>query len=247
MGCSPYSPDSTRAPHYRRPMPGVKTPLAIAPPGTKLPDGLFASRPSSFAVLGRRRPLYRRTCPGRQRRRADSFCSSDFVPDRTLEFSLGQLPTKDGRKTNRRYRGHRPRGRIIGQPDDRWLLGLEMSAPPPVAGGQDTSGWPPSRRSGNIPSSPTMNFDSLCSAWKRLLNVFSKNGTPSSSALRELIRGVDESSGYARNEARAQAKTWLLGHASTLRRGDILFAREQLGYLLPAGWGVLGNTSSDSP
>jgi hypothetical protein len=92
-----------------------------------------------------------------------------------------------------------------------------------------------------------MNFDSWRSGWKRLASLFPKSRVPSSHALRELIREVNESSGYARNEARAQAKTWLLGHVSTLSRGDILFAREQLGYLLPAGWGVPGNASLDSP
>jgi len=92
-----------------------------------------------------------------------------------------------------------------------------------------------------------MKLDPFRSGWKRLMNLFPKKGVPSSNALRDLIRGVDESSGYARNEARAQAKTWLLGHVSTLNQRDIVFAKEQLGYLLPAGWGMLQNAPIDSP
>jgi hypothetical protein len=86
-----------------------------------------------------------------------------------------------------------------------------------------------------------MNLDFFRSHWRRLLDAIPKEGVTSSDALRELVRGVEESSGYARNEARAIAKTWLLGHVSTLNQRDIDFAREQLGYLLPAGWGTIGN------
>lgn len=91
-----------------------------------------------------------------------------------------------------------------------------------------------------------MNLDFFRSCWKRLVNLFPKKGVPTSNALRDLIRGVDESSGYARNEARALAKTWLLGHVSNLNHRDIVFAKEQLGYLLPAGWGVLESAPADT-
>jgi hypothetical protein len=82
-----------------------------------------------------------------------------------------------------------------------------------------------------------MRPNSFGSYWNHLLDLLSRKGSPSSGALRDLIRGVDESSGYARHEARARAKTWLLSHASTLNQSDIVFAKEQLGYLLPVGWG----------
>src|ERR1700761_2681044 len=56
--------------------------------------------------------------------------------------------------------------------------------------------------------------------------------------LRDLILKVETSSGYARNDARALAKTWLIEHVSALDEEDILLAKTHLGYLLPAGWGA---------
>jgi hypothetical protein len=55
--------------------------------------------------------------------------------------------------------------------------------------------------------------------------------------LKDLIREVETSAGYARNDARAKAKTWLLSHASSLGEEDILLAKAHLAYLLPAEWG----------
>ena len=62
--------------------------------------------------------------------------------------------------------------------------------------------------------------------------------TPSC-VLKDLIREVESSAGYARNDARAKAKTWLIGHASSLDEEDILLAKAHFGYLLPAEWGPL--------
>ncbi|MCE0484545.1 MAG: hypothetical protein LV479_09940 [Methylacidiphilales bacterium] len=55
--------------------------------------------------------------------------------------------------------------------------------------------------------------------------------------LQALIRDVEESEGFARNEARARAKTWLLDHVSLLNEEEIHLAEAHFGYMLPAGWG----------
>jgi len=59
--------------------------------------------------------------------------------------------------------------------------------------------------------------------------------TPSR-VLRDLIREVEDSTGYARNDARAKAKAWLISNVSSLDEEDILLAKTHFGYLLPAGW-----------
>jgi hypothetical protein len=41
---------------------------------------------------------------------------------------------------------------------------------------------------------------------------------------------------HARNDVRAKAKAWLIGHVSSLDDEEILLARENFGYLLPAQW-----------
>jgi hypothetical protein len=64
--------------------------------------------------------------------------------------------------------------------------------------------------------------------------------------LKDLIREVEESVGYARNDARAKTKTWLIGHVSSLDEEDILLAKVHFGYLLPAEWGhVISRTSHE--
>jgi hypothetical protein len=69
--------------------------------------------------------------------------------------------------------------------------------------------------------------------------IFLKNGrNASSESLQGLIREVDASVGYARNDARAKAKAWLVSHASTMGQEDILLAHTHFGYLLPVGWGT---------
>ncbi len=59
-----------------------------------------------------------------------------------------------------------------------------------------------------------------------------------SHVLRDLIREVERSAGYARNDARAKAKAWLIEHASSLDEDDILLAKAHFGYLLPTAWGL---------
>ena len=66
--------------------------------------------------------------------------------------------------------------------------------------------------------------------------AFSGDDTPSS-MLKNLIREVEESSGYARNDARAKAKAWLMAYVASLDEEDILLARKHFNYLLPAQWG----------
>ena len=60
--------------------------------------------------------------------------------------------------------------------------------------------------------------------------------TPSS-VLKDLIREVENTAGYARNDARAKAKQWLMTNASSLDEEDILLAKAHFGYLLPPEWG----------
>jgi len=82
-----------------------------------------------------------------------------------------------------------------------------------------------------------MNLQSLLSGVKRVWSFFWKSTTARSSMLDDLIRGVEESSGYARNDARAKAKEWLISHVSSMGPEDIDLARTHFGYLLPAEWG----------
>ena len=67
---------------------------------------------------------------------------------------------------------------------------------------------------------------------------FWKNSEAPSSALKDLIREVESSNGYARNDARAKAKTWLISRSSTLGEEDISLAKDHFGYLLPREWGL---------
>jgi hypothetical protein len=67
---------------------------------------------------------------------------------------------------------------------------------------------------------------------------FSKEDSDAPSAVLEsLIDEVESCSGYARNDARAKAKQWLINHVSSLDEEDILLAKNRFGYLLPADWG----------
>jgi hypothetical protein len=65
-----------------------------------------------------------------------------------------------------------------------------------------------------------------------------KSDAPSR-VLKDLIREVEESVGYARNDARTKTKTWLMDHVSSLDEEDILLAKTHFGYLLPEDWGCL--------
>jgi hypothetical protein len=64
-----------------------------------------------------------------------------------------------------------------------------------------------------------------------------------SQVLHQLIRKVEGSGGYERNDARAKAKAWLIEHVSSLDEEDILLAKAHFGYLLPAEWGGAGSVS----
>jgi hypothetical protein len=74
-------------------------------------------------------------------------------------------------------------------------------------------------------------------AWLERAWSFLKERKASSGVLRGLIVEVDRTEGYARNDVRAKAKLWLIGHVSSLAARDILLAEAHFGYLLPAGWG----------
>jgi len=63
-------------------------------------------------------------------------------------------------------------------------------------------------------------------------------GGPPSSVLKRLIREVEESSGYTRNDARAKAKAWLVENVTSLGENEIFLAKTHFSYLLPADWGA---------
>jgi hypothetical protein len=73
---------------------------------------------------------------------------------------------------------------------------------------------------------------------ERFSVLFWKKSEAPSSVLKDLIREVESSSGYARNDARAKAKHWLISRASSLGEKDILLAKDHFGYLLPTEWGL---------
>jgi hypothetical protein len=83
-----------------------------------------------------------------------------------------------------------------------------------------------------------MNPHTMLSEARRAWSTFWQNRTARSGALDALIRGVEQSSGCARTDARAKAKAWLIGHVASLNPRDIEVARSHFAYLLPAGWGV---------
>jgi hypothetical protein len=83
-----------------------------------------------------------------------------------------------------------------------------------------------------------MNPQTLLSDAKLAWSRFWKNRTKRSRILDDLIRGVEQSSGDARTDARAKAKSWLISHVATLSQRDIQMARLNFDYLLPAGWGT---------
>lgn len=72
---------------------------------------------------------------------------------------------------------------------------------------------------------------------ERLAFPFWRENEAPCSALKDMIREVESSAGYARNDARAKAKTWLISHASSLGKEDILLAKSHFGYMLPPEWG----------
>ncbi len=82
-----------------------------------------------------------------------------------------------------------------------------------------------------------MNLPNPLPVLKRAWLAVWKRKSASSSTLKGLIRGVEESSGYARNDARAKAKAWLLTHVSSMSQQDIELARLHFAYLLPVEWG----------
>jgi len=67
---------------------------------------------------------------------------------------------------------------------------------------------------------------------------FEGGGNAPSHTLKDLISEVENSEGFARTDARAKAKAWLISHVSSLDDEDILLAKDHFGYLLPAGWGL---------
>ena len=71
------------------------------------------------------------------------------------------------------------------------------------------------------------------------------NGETPSSVLKNLIREVEESSGYTRNDARAKAKAWLVGNVTSLGDNEILLAKTHFSYLLPSEWGLRQNSGTN--
>ncbi len=83
-----------------------------------------------------------------------------------------------------------------------------------------------------------MTVENFRSIWKRLWSLVWKGSEAPSNVLKKLISEVEDSEGYARNDARAKAKTWLISHVSTLDDEGVLLAKDYFGYLLPSGWGI---------
>jgi hypothetical protein len=73
---------------------------------------------------------------------------------------------------------------------------------------------------------------------KRLLFPLWRVSEVPCAVLKDMIREVESSTGYARNDARAKAKAWLISQVSSLDEEDILLAKAHFGYLLPAEWGL---------
>ncbi len=90
-----------------------------------------------------------------------------------------------------------------------------------------------------------MAAESFRSTWERLWSLVWKGSKAPSNVLKNLICEVEGSEGYARNDVRAKAKTWLISQVSNLDDEDILLARDHFGYLLPAEWGFQGGKCSD--
>ncbi len=88
-----------------------------------------------------------------------------------------------------------------------------------------------------------MTISSFRIGWERILSFVGRGSNAPSNVLKSLIREVEGSEGYARNDVRAKAKTWLIGHVSSLDDEDILLAKDHFGYLLPAGWGFKRGSS----
>jgi hypothetical protein len=59
-----------------------------------------------------------------------------------------------------------------------------------------------------------------------------------SRVLKGLIREVENSSGYTRNDARAKAKAWLEDNVASLGENEIFLAKTHFSYLLPPNWGA---------
>ncbi len=74
--------------------------------------------------------------------------------------------------------------------------------------------------------------------WEHFWSLFGLGRKAPSNILKALIREVEDSEGYARNDVRAKAKSWLISQSSSLDSATILLARDHFGYLLPAGWGL---------
>jgi hypothetical protein len=74
--------------------------------------------------------------------------------------------------------------------------------------------------------------------FRRLAFLLWRESEAPRNILKELIREVENSAGFVRNDARIKAKAWLIGHVSSMGEEDIRLARMHFGYLLPAEWGL---------
>jgi hypothetical protein len=81
-----------------------------------------------------------------------------------------------------------------------------------------------------------MKAHAVRACWEQLWSLV-KEGSISSGILRTLIIEDQCAEGYARNDVRAKAKSWLIDHGSSLAAKDVLLAKDHFGYLLPDEWG----------
>jgi hypothetical protein len=108
----------------------------------------------------------------------------------------------------------------------------------PNPGTPGTSGTQPVDFPLSMPLAVVMAFLLLIFWQKFGINPGVVKGEAPSRVLKNLIREVEASSGYTRNDVRAKAKAWLLGNVTSLGENEIFLAKAHFGYLLPADWGA---------
>jgi hypothetical protein len=89
-----------------------------------------------------------------------------------------------------------------------------------------------------------MKTQSLRLAWVHFWSLLGQGRKAPSNIVKAFISEVEGSEGYARNDVRARAKSWLISHGSSLDSATILLARDHFGYLLPAEWGLQSKASA---
>jgi len=118
---------------------------------------------------------------------------------------------------------------------------------PPVVPSSTTSVGPGTPGTSNTQSADSTQSITIAVVMAFLLSIYWQKlgidsggvkGEAPSRVLKTLIREVEESSGYTRNDARAKAKAWLLENVASLGENEIFLAKTHFNYLLPTDWGA---------